>query len=97
MIVPVQTITHVICDPDVMTRRIDLTSNDVSDPFFDAVHASLTGMEQASAKSERFLQIASLVRRVGDPESYVGLQGFQAGRGGPPTPLRGFGETAFAG
>ena len=58
VVMPIKTITHVICDPDVMTRWIDLTSNDVSDPFFNAVHRSPTGMEQTSAKSARCRQIA---------------------------------------
>ena len=45
MIVPVETITHVMCDPGVMARWIDIASNDVNDPFFNAVHASLPSME----------------------------------------------------
>ena len=59
MIVPVETITHVICNPGVMARRIRVTAEDVHDPLFDSVHASRRRTDQASTELVRFRQIAS--------------------------------------
>ena len=38
-VMPVQPIADVTGDPDIVARGVGVTSNDVDDPFFNAVHA----------------------------------------------------------
>src|SRR6266550_2250495 len=59
VVVPIKTITHVICDPGVMAGRIPLTVEDVHDPLFDSVHASRRRTDQAGTELVGFPQIAS--------------------------------------
>ena len=93
---PLQPLSHVACDPDVVTRGIAVTSNDVDDSFLNAVHASLTGMEQASAKSERFFTSRAFSRRFRNPEIASGCRNFRKDRRSAFALFASFGETAFA-
>ena len=95
MIVPVKAVVHVACDPDVVARRVAVTSNEVDDSLFNAVHASAHKHAAKPARVRTILQIALLVR-----ESAIRKVRWVArtsgGTGGPPSRLRRFGETASA-
>ena len=39
-IVPIESIVHVLCDPDVVTIGLGVTAEDVHEPFADAAHGS---------------------------------------------------------
>ena len=54
VVVPIETVAEVISDPGVMTRGVGVTSNDVDDAFFKAVHATPLSESQAIAQSEGF-------------------------------------------
>ena len=50
MVVPLEPVANVVGDADVVARGIGGTSDDVDDSLFNSIHASPTGMDQASAK-----------------------------------------------
>ena len=52
VVVPLETIAQVIRDSDVVSCRIRLTSKDVNDPLFDAVHGrqKSPGTDRATTK-----------------------------------------------
>lgn len=54
VIVPLETIADVVCDADVMSLRISVTSQDVDDSLLDPVHLGCGRMDQASKKLEQF-------------------------------------------
>ena len=38
---PLESVTHVVGDSNVVSRSVDVASNDIDDSFFDSVHATM--------------------------------------------------------
>jgi hypothetical protein len=65
-VVPVHTITQVVCDTHIVTPWIDITSKNVDDSLVTVAHTPHQGMKWAGRKQARFDRGARKVRSFGN-------------------------------
>ena len=96
MVVPCESRAQIISDPDVVSGRVDVTTNDVNDAFLDAVHV----MDDACIGPTGIVQeIEIRLRRVRRCVYLERADALLILRCGPPSlaqSLASYGETAFA-
>ena len=94
-VVPVDPLLRVRCASDVMSRRVAFTAKDVDEPRSNSMHANYVasfGPSDDPNGLERRLQFETTEYEV---DAYA-VDVWTLRNCGPPPPLCGYGETAFA-
>src|SRR6185503_9835836 len=85
VVMPFESVAHVVGDPDVLPRRIGFASQDVDDSLFDSVHLQGKRTDRTIMKLEQTAKCALAVRSACDLYS---TSGGRIETESPPSQLR---------